>query len=141
MTNTSPVKRLLAAAFVSSVAFCGVSAADVPFSAIRLRKPQTDNREIWKRTLAQFAKYRGGVDEVWLSTGVNFPAMEEHRAAARRLASAAADLRSIGIQPSLQIQATIGHGDGLLDCADNSGLKWQTYVASDGTAAAQRTER
>lgn len=116
---------------VSASAACG----DVPFSAIRLRKPQTDSAKVWQATLAQFAKHRVGVDEVWFSTGISFPKMEEHRANAARLASASAELRRIGILPSLQIQATIGHGDALTRYADNSGLTWQTYVADDGTAA------
>ena len=32
----------------------------IPFSAIRLRKPQTDRPEVWKATLEQFAKHRAG---------------------------------------------------------------------------------
>ena len=114
---------------------CAAAVHDIPFSAIRLRKPQTDNAEIWKRTFAQFVKYRDAVDDVWFSTGICFPPMAEHRAAAKRLAAAAEDLRGAGILPSLQIQATIGHGDSLVHYADNRGLAWQTYVASDGTAA------
>ena len=38
------------------------SSGDVPFSAIRLRKPQTDSASVWQATLAQFAKHRAGVD-------------------------------------------------------------------------------
>ena len=74
--------------------------ADVPFSAIRLRKPHTDRAEVWNGLREQFAKYRAGVDEVWFSTGISFPKMEEHRAAAKRLAKAADDLRKLGILPS-----------------------------------------
>ena len=122
---------IAAVASVSASAACG----DVPFSAIRLRKPQTDSASVWQATLAQFAKHRAGVDEVWFSTGISFPRMEEHRANAARLASASAELRRIGILPSLQIQATIGHGDALARYEDNSGITWQTYVAEDGTAA------
>ena len=52
--------------------FClgALAGAEIPFSAIRLRKPQTDRPEVWKATLEQFAKYRAGVDEVWFSTGI-----------------------------------------------------------------------
>jgi len=113
----------------------GYMAADVPFSAIRLRKPQTDRAEVWKATLEQFAKYRAGVDEVWFSTGICFPKMDEHRAAAKRLAAAAEDLRKLGILPSLQIQATIGHSDDFTYYADNSGITWQTYVPENGATA------
>ncbi len=109
--------------------------SSVPFSAIRLRKAHTDSMDVWKATLAQFAKYRAGVDDVWFSTGICFPKMEEHYAAAKRLAIASEDLRKLGIQPSLQIQATIGHGDALVCYADNSGMTWQGYTASDGSVS------
>ena len=114
---------------------CCAAAGEVPFSAIRLRKPQTDRPEVWTATLGEFAKYRAGVDEVWFSTGICFPNMAEHRASAKRLASAAVDLRKLGILPSLQIQATIGHGDSLMHYADNSAQTWQRYVSADGSTA------
>ena len=107
----------------------------IPFSAIRLRKPHTDREEVWNGLREQFAKYRAGVDEVWFSTGISFPKMEEHRAAAQRLAKAADDLRKIGILPSLQIQATIGHGDAFLRYADNSGMTWQGFTSANGAVA------
>ena len=132
--NASTVNCLAGIAAIASVA-ASAAGGDVPFSAIRLRKPQTDSASVWQATLAQFAKHRAGVDEVWFSTGISFPRMEEHRANAARLAAASAELRRLGILPSLQIQATIGHGDALAHYADNSGLTWQTYVAEDGTAA------
>ena len=108
---------------------------EVPFSAIRLRKPQTDRPEVWTATLEQFAKHRAGVDEVWFSTGICFPKMDEHRAAAKRLAAAAEDLRKLGILPSLQIQATIGHGDAFIRYADNTGMTWQGFMSENGAVA------
>ncbi|MBQ9430627.1 MAG: hypothetical protein IJU44_03660 [Kiritimatiellae bacterium] len=107
----------------------------VPFSAIRLRKPQTDRPEVWKATLDQFVKYRPAVDEVWFSTGICFPKMDEHRASAERQAAAAESLRRAGILPSLQVQSTIGHGDSFTRYADNSGIVWQTYVSENGATA------
>ena len=108
---------------------------EVPFSAIRLRKPHTDSAQVWKAMFAQFAKYRAGVDEVWFSTGITYPRMSEHRASAGRIAAAADDLRRIGILPSLQIQCTLGHSEAFARFGDNSGLAWQTYVASDGAVS------
>ena len=122
-------------AAASAAVSATVSGEVVPFSAIRLRKPQTDSPNVWRATLAQFAKHRTGIDEVWFSTGISFPKMDEHRANAARLAAASAELRKLGILPSLQIQATIGHGDTLTRYADNSGITWQTYVADDGAVA------
>ena len=47
------------AATLAFVASAAPKPSDIPFCAIRLRKPQTDLAEVWKRTLAQFAKHRG----------------------------------------------------------------------------------
>ncbi len=119
-----------------AIASVGVAYGDaIPFSAIRLRKPHTDREEVWNGLREQFAKYRAGVDEVWFSTGISFPKMEEHRAAAQRLAKASDDLRKIGILPSLQIQATIGHGDSFLYYADNTGMTWQGFTSANGAVA------
>lgn len=119
-----------------AIASVGVAYGDaIPFSAIRLRKPHTDREEVWAGLREQFAKHRVGVDEVWFSTGISFPKMEEHRAAAQRLAKAADDLRRIGILPSLQIQATIGHGDSFLYYADNTGMTWQGFTSANGAVA------
>ena len=119
-----------------AIASVGVAYGDaIPFSAIRLRKPHTDREEVWNGLREQFAKHRAGVDEVWFSTGISFPKMEEHRAAAKRLAKAADDLRKIGILPSLQIQATIGHGDSFLRYADNSGMTWQGFTSANRSVA------
>ena len=117
------------------VAAVAAASDGIPFSAIRLRKPHTDREDVWQGLLAQFAKHRAGVDEVWFSTGINFPKMEEHRRAAQRLAKASEDLRRIGILPSLQIQATIGHGDAFLRYADNSGMTWQGFTSGNGAVA------
>jgi hypothetical protein len=132
--TTKFIPRLCATLFVATCATV-LAASDIPFCAIRLRKPQTDSAEVWKRTLAQFAKHRGAVDEVWFSTGICFPKKDEHRANAMRLAAAAKDLRKLGILPSLQVQSTIGHGDAFTRYADNSGIAWQTYTAADGAVA------
>jgi len=108
---------------------------EIPFSAMRLRKPHTDRPEVWRGLVDAFAKHRAGVDEVWFSTGICFPKMDGHRASAKRLAACAEDLRKLGILPSLQVQATIGHGDAFTAHQDNTGITWQTYVAQDGSSA------
>ena len=117
MMRTSGKVVVIASAFKMAL-FCSLlqftASAEIPFSAIRLRKPQTDSQKIWNATLDQFRKYRAGVDDVWFSTGINYPAMKEHRENAARLAKASGELRAIGILPSLQIQATLGHGDAII---------------------------
>ena len=127
--------KIFSCLFAALAASTACATADVPFSAIRLRKAQTDRPEVWKATLAEFAKYREGVDEVWFSTGICFPKMDEHRASAERIAEAANELRAIGILPSLQIQTTIGHGYDLVRYGDNSGFAWQGWVSENGSAA------
>jgi len=127
--------KLRLALSVLPFALSCVAGDAIPFSAIRLRKPHTDRKEVWDGLVAQFAKHRAGVDEVWFSTGISFPKMEEHRAAAVRLAKASDDLRRIGILPSLQIQATIGHGDAFVRYADNSGMTWHGFVSGNGAVA------
>ena len=70
----SSVLRLLSSVLCPLVVLGAFSApdpvfrSDIPFSAIRLRKQQTDSPAVWKATLAQFAKYRDAVDEVWFSS-------------------------------------------------------------------------
>ena len=82
--NRSAIAKFAACAAAATAGYCGEAGGEVPFSAIRLRKPHTDRAEVWKGTLAEFAKYREGVDEVWFSTGICFPKMDEHRAAMTR---------------------------------------------------------
>ena len=119
-TGATRMMKVHGSVFCSMFVALYASHAAEPFSAIRLRKPQTDSPKVWQATVEQFRKYRAGVDEVWFSTGICFPKMDEHRANAQRLATASEDLRRIGILPSLQIQSTIGHGDVFTRYADNS---------------------
>ena len=135
MEDINSLFRKISVGLSVMVAFAAIGGDTIPFSAIRLRKPQTDRSDVWKATLKQFAKHRAGVDEVWFSTGICFPKMEEHRAASKRLAAAAEDLRKIGILPSLQIQSTIGHGDAFVRYADNSGMTWHGFTAANGATA------
>ena len=78
---------------------------------IRLRAPHTADDRQWSATLQALSENRRACDEVWFSTGVSFPPMAWHREHAARLGRYAADLRRAGIVPSLQFQATLGHGD------------------------------
>jgi len=110
------------------------SSAEVPFSALRFgyRYTQPDK---WPEMRSALAKNRGAVDEVWFSTGVSFPKLAWHEEHARQCAVAAADLRKIGVVPSIEIQTIIGHTDAILDSGDCSGQDWGTLVSADGLAA------
>ena len=102
-----------------------------PKMIIRLRSGH-EAPEIWNELFEELKKCRDICDEVWFSTGIAFPALDEHRKKSELFAKHAAQLRSIGIIPSLQIQATLGHGDRTF--ADNSleGKTWGNYVGRNG---------
>ena len=78
---------------------------------IRLRAPHTASDAQWTETFHALSENRPACDEVWFSTGIAFPPMDWHREHTARLARYADDLRRAGIVPSLQFQATLGHGD------------------------------
>ena len=96
-------------------AFAAVAASAVaeepPLMMMRLRGPHTANDAQWAKTFKALRGSRGACDEVWFSTGIGFPKMEWHEEHVKRLARYAAQLRGVGIVPSLQFQATLGHSD------------------------------
>ena len=110
------------------------AADDAPFCALRFgfRYTQPDK---WPEMRAALEKNRAAFDEVWFSTGVTFPPLAWHEEHARQCAVAAADLRRMGIVPSIEFQTIIGHTDPILDAGDCSGQDWGTMVSADGLAA------
>ena len=108
--------------------------SDVPFCALRFgyRYTQPDK---WPGMRAALEKNRAAFDEVWFSTGVSFPPLAWHEEQARQCATVAADLRGLGIVPSIEIQTIIGHTDAILGTGDCSGQDWGTMVSADGLAA------
>ena len=128
-------------AFLLCLLHCVLSAsarpeAAAPFSALRFgyRFSQPDK---WPEMRTALEKNLGAFDEVWFSTGVSFPPLGWHEEHARQCAAAAADLRRIGIVPSLEIQTIIGHTDAILAGGDCTGQVWGTMVSADGIAAAR----
>ena len=87
---------------------------------------------IWERLQKQLIRYKECADEVWFSTGVGIPPIGEHRRLAELIGKHAAELRKHGIIPSLQIQATIGHGDSITAAAGADGKTWGSYVGKNG---------
>ena len=131
-------KILLALSFAPLVFRCVATASSpssgAPFCALRFgyRYAQPDK---WPEMRAALEKNRAAFDEVWFSTGVNFPSLAWHEEHARQCAAAADDLRKLGIVPSIEIQTIIGHSDGILASGDCSGQAWGTWVGADGSAA------
>jgi len=107
---------------------------EAPFSALRFgyRYTQPDK---WPEMRLALEKNRAAFDEVWFSTGVSFPPLSWHEEHARQCATAAEDLRSFGIVPSIEIQTIIGHTDAILDSGDCTGQNWGRMVSADGLAA------
>ncbi len=117
----------------ASAAMCAAACADVPFNALRFGSEFT-TKENWPGMRAALEKNRGGFDEVWFSTGTSFPALSWHEERAKICASAAEDLRRLGIVPSIEIQTIIGHTDGFTASqkAGNAGQNWGTWVGYSG---------
>ena len=105
------------------------AAAETPFCALRFGYVFTD-AERWPEMRAALEKNRKAFDEVWFSTGVSFPKMSWHEAHARRCAAAAADLRRMGIVPSIELQTILGHTDAIIETGDVSGQDWQCLMTS-----------
>ena len=100
---------------------------------IRLRAPHTASDAQWAETFHALSENRGACDEVWLSTGIAFPPMAWHREHAARLARYAAELRRAGIVPSLQFQATLGHGDSFGGTPEEmAGRTWSGFTGPTG---------
>lgn len=87
------------------------AATDRPLVMLRFASEQTRSVEEWKGTARALQANPGCCHDVWFSTGESFPSLAWHRANVARIAVAAEDVRAMGLQVSLQFEATIGHGD------------------------------
>ena len=105
------MKRVMAFFLLMAAGPLSGGAAGTPFLSMRLRANDTESIEIWRANFKAVAAHPGCCDEIWFSTGCGAPALDWHRANAAVLAEAVKDCRAKGIVPSLQFQATIGHGD------------------------------
>ncbi len=100
---------------------------------IRLRAPHTASDAQWAETFRALSDNRDSCDEVWFSTGIAFPPMAWHREHTARLARYADELRRVGIAPSLQFQATLGHGDSFGGTPEEmAGRTWSGFTGPTG---------
>ena len=128
-------KRTMAV-FTACVAVCAVSmaaSAEPPLMMMRLRGPHTADDTQWAKTFKALSDNRAACDEVWFSTGVGFPKMEWREAHVKRLVRYAEQLRTVGIVPSLQFQATIGHSDSIALLEGTDGKTWGGFTGRGGT--------
>ena len=121
----------LAVAFSALTVECKAESAP-PLMMIRLRGPHTADDVQWAKTFKALSENRAACDEVWFSTGIGFPKMEWHEAHVKRLAKHADQLRSVGIIPSLQFQATLGHQDKVTLQEGIEGKSWGGFTGRGG---------
>ena len=109
--------------------------SDYPTVMLRFSPGQTHSATEWKRTAKALAENPGCCDEVWFSTSEICPSLDWHREHVRGLRSAAEDVRRLGLGVSLQVEATLGHGDGFLSEKDIRAFdkSWTGWTGPDGT--------
>ena len=121
--------------FAAYAALCTAAmaaSAEPPLMMIRLRGPHTADDAQWAKTFKALKENRAACDEVWFSTGIGFPKMEWHEAHVKRLARYADQLRGVGIVPSLQFQATLGHSDDITAIEGAAGKTWGGFTGRGG---------
>ena len=107
--------------------------ADESLMLMRLGRRHTADDAQWAKTFKALTDNRGACDEVWFSTGISFPKMDWHREHVERLSRYAEQLRGVGIVPSLQIQATLGHSDRITQLGEGiDGKTWGGFTGPDG---------
>ena len=111
--------------------FTGLPDPKRPLMIMRLRAGHEQN-EVWDRLFPQLVQTKDCCDEVWFSTGIGMPVLADHQYRSDLMAAHAEDLRKVGIIPSLQIQATLGHSDRITASAGAEGKTWGSYVGVNG---------
>lgn len=135
------MKKFALSIIIIAYAFAVYSEVDdiasdaTPVMQLRLRAPDITSDEAWNATRDMIAANPGCCDEVWFSTGIGVPPVGVHSERASRMVRAAAELRQLGIVPSLQFQATIGHGDKISLTEDCSAKTWRGWTGSTGVEA------
>ena len=105
---------------------------DEPVMMLRLRMPNTFTDENWTTLLSGIKENPECCEEVWFSTGINFPPMDVHKEHVGRLLKAKEDLQALGIGTSVQVQVTLGHSDALGASGDWSAKTWTGWTGSTG---------
>ena len=103
--------------------------AGVPFSIVR---GVSSLPERWPAMRQVLEHNHAATDEIWFSTGCDFPVMAWHRQNAANQAAVADEVRALGILPSLQVQATIGHGEPDAVAPRAAHRDWTGFTGPDG---------
>ena len=126
--NGGAYRKMVLTPIVSAEA----AAPEPPLFSQRLRRPHTESDGQWAKTFRVLRENRQACDEVWFSTGIGFPKIGWHEEHAARLVKYADELRAIGIVPSLQFQATLGHSDDVTVVEGAEAKTWGGYVGRKG---------
>ena len=120
--------------FAVCAAMCTAAAdsTELPLMMVRLRGAHTADDAQWAKTFRALSDNRAACDEVWFSTGIGFPKLEWHEAHVKRLVRYAEQLRGVGIVPSLQFQATLGHSDDITVIEGAKGKTWGGFTGRGG---------
>lgn len=108
---------------------------DYPVVMMRFSPGQTRSLAEWKQTAKALSENPGCCDGIWFSTSEIFPSLDWHRGHIACLRVAAEDVRKLGIDVSLQVESTIGHGDAFLSAEDKKSFdkSWTGWTGPDGT--------
>ncbi len=98
-----------------------------------------DDPALFDVTLDMIRKYPDSCNDVWLTTAIGYPTMENHKKHAAMLVRAAKAFREAGVSVSLQVANTIGHGVYMCS-SDCSGLVYEgspveLLVGADGATS------
>ena len=103
-----------------------------PLMSLRLKSVETETPERWRDCFSALAAHPGCCDEIWFSTGTQMANIEWHRSNASVIAEAAKEVERLGITPSLQFQATIGHDDALAIPELSTAKTWTGWTGWNG---------
>ena len=121
---------LLAASLLFAVS--GMKSLEEPFMMIRFGWGQTKDEATWKPMFEALKANRPACDEVWFGTVMGYCPLSRHAEIAAVQAKAAADCRSAGILPGLQLHESLGHGDMIHARNDNSARNWRGFTGPTG---------
>ena len=119
-------------AVVSFAACAGEESA--PFSIVRFGAEVVRDAQ-WRDTLPVLVKNKAVCDEVWFSTGGASSPLEVHRQRASDVARCAEELCRAGIVASLQVQATVGHGEDAKGGKPAPHRTWRGFTDATGYEA------
>jgi len=99
--------------------------------------------EVASFLLSALEKYPGCFTDVWMNTAYGCPKNETHKEIADQLAVLASQLREKGVNVSMQLSNSLGHGayNALMDCTCAGVVATDCTSAPEMPQASQRARR